>query len=769
MSIHDAIKEGEHTQEFQPSVAEAKNETHQKIIELLENVPAVLNSEVATTKQLVFEMIERAKSVDLDAEDISAFEDAMKNIVKELEVLAQKVQIQLNAIQATNELVASGILSVEDVPEADPINLGVFQQSVRSVMSQVSGELSAIVNKNVQERYRRRARINFADTLNRSGLKSSHIELFTIPPLEPSDVLQKQRVAFENAKNSASLSQDVLTRAENNLRALEQKEQIAWDASHAGNSEEIALLDSIRTALDTGTLDKLFAKKGFDTEKAVKLIATQIREKAFSLDGIGNDILKELPEEVIKAIVQDMSDEEMWKTIREMSMIVAGKKTISYIYISKPYQERSKKLIRTQADAIKVFDDFSIYNNTLGRLVDALKEKSVDKNNIRDKAVMELKDVAIAIKVMKDSNDPNLTYVNLFPDVQDDFDKFIEQIETSPNLQPSDIFQFVTKIKETLFHPINRIKETSYISSSAVDGATSLYQDQLRQSEAKNSREREIKGVISGVLSELLSYKVDDYIREKFDLNKLEGHLSSISASVHDYICAVKLCELQEQAYREFRSKPFLGQNRKIELTDAQKDAITAIAQLEGQEDPGVGGIKFVDYNKERNKMSVKRGIMEEKRMIVINQVSRFSTPNLAVISNLMPTREQVVSSVLEKLKRIEEKKLGGSFYVDESLLKIEAETFVPDIKELQRSIAKKILATAKKYMDLLDKAIVSYDTKNIEGMQIELSNMETVNEKVDSSYKEVVTSGGGGRVLGVLQSVKKDLQEMLDGFSKYE
>ncbi|PIR75065.1 MAG: hypothetical protein COU34_04800, partial [Candidatus Magasanikbacteria bacterium CG10_big_fil_rev_8_21_14_0_10_43_9] len=389
--------------------------TYQQVEELLLSVPDAFRTEVEETKNIISQMVERARSVDLSAEDISAFDKAMNGIVDELKALAEKVQAQLNDIQKTQELVETGLLSQEEVSETDPEELVAFRDKMTTLMTQVSSELSHITWEKRNEGYQKQQRVTLAREITRANLESSQITVPPIPPLVPSEALLRQQAAFENAQQS-NLRPDILAKATEKLRALEQKEQTAWDNEHGRDPEDSALLDSIRTALDTRTLDTVFAKKGFDTKRAVSLIAEQIREKAFSLKGISNDVLEELPEEVIKAIVDEMSDEEMWKTMREMSDVVKEKKQVSFIYASKPYKERSDESKKRGRGALETVDFFSGSDGfqRMRKLCDDW-QKDPEGNSGRDVLVRELQRFAAAIESLKDSYAP-ATDVDVFPE-----------------------------------------------------------------------------------------------------------------------------------------------------------------------------------------------------------------------------------------------------------------------------------------------------------------------------------------------------------------
>src|SRR3989339_978857 len=234
---------------------------YQEIAALLEDAPEALTQEIEKTRGIIAQMIERAQSVNLDAEDISEFQAAMEGIITQMKALAGEVAKQLGQIEANKEMVKTGLLDAEDFAD-DSGALNEFRDKIYEVVSGVQTRMEHIFVEKRREETDKKYRRQLANEIKNSRLSGNDIEPITVPPLEPSEELTTKRQAFEKAKASG-VSPEMLAKAKERLDALEKQEQNAWDGAHAGNAEDTALIERIRVALDRGELADVFAEKGF--------------------------------------------------------------------------------------------------------------------------------------------------------------------------------------------------------------------------------------------------------------------------------------------------------------------------------------------------------------------------------------------------------------------------------------------------------------------------------------------------------------------------
>ncbi|OIO19131.1 MAG: hypothetical protein CO029_03735 [Candidatus Magasanikbacteria bacterium CG_4_9_14_0_2_um_filter_41_10] len=109
---------------------------------------------------------------------------------------------------------------------------------------------------------------------------------------------------------------------------------------------------------------------------------------------------------------------------------------------------------------------------------------------------------------------------------------------------------------------------------------------------------------------------------------------------------------MEQQAYGDAKKKPFLSNN--ITLTPEQRNAIAAIAMLDGSEETPAEKISFSEYEKQRGQLTAKKSDIENNhRIAILDVLSELNSlvPRTDVSRTLIPTREAVVSAVTLKIK----------------------------------------------------------------------------------------------------------------------
>jgi len=727
---------------------------YQEIAALLEDAPEALTQEIEKTRGIIAQMIERAQSVNLDAEDISEFQAAMEDIITQMKALAREVAKQLGQIEANKEMVKTGLLDAEDFAD-DSGALNEFRDKIYEVVSGVQTRMEHIFVEKRREETDKKYRRQLANEIKNSRLSGNDIEPITVPPLEPSEELTTKRQAFEKAKASG-VSPEMLAKAKERLDALEKQEQNAWDGAHAGNAEDTALIERIRVALDRGELADVFAEKGFDRQKAVSLIADQIRDKAFSAE-ISDNVLKMLPREVMIALVYDMSDEEMWGRMRQLTNVISPKeqygyqqrepekKPVSYIYISTPFKDRSDRLRRDAQDALQTTVMYTSHQYSMTGMYDAWA-KNPDDARARGNFVEALRGLESSVGVIQASQDPKERSGALPKTLHTDLKDILAYVE-NPNggmskpalLTDSNTFRTVENNLYSAKNGLERNIQTANFGATQVED---VYNKQQKEQEKKEQAERHLTAAVDEAIR-VAKYEVASELQKDINSYALEKKFREMQLIAEQLVPFIDRAILSETAYGEEKKRPMF--KKSVKVTPEQ---LSAIIQL--NKGNRVDEVPYDVYQSNHDALHFSRERVDTVRTDLLQRSDRDVSgliPLPRKLTELIPTQASVRSKAMGAI----DPSRGGYWAPNDRKVAQEAvdARLADKMSELQSEVSQQIRATMEQFVSDLQ-------AKRAEIASVVSSGQERINTHVAEHPDSILK---GARVVDIVSSLDRHIE----------